>query len=87
MMSIRIPSSLSIRAAAICTAGAIFLTACSGTQTSSGRCAFVDLDHLARPRDFAGRTIICDPKRVSPAFRDQYFPGYTWGDETWTAKR
>ena len=58
------------------------LAACEATPRS-GRCAFVDLEHLSRPRDAAGKTLICDPRRVSAAYRDQYFPGYQWGDETW----
>ena len=58
------------------------LAACEATP-NAGRCAFVDLDHLSRPRDTGGKTMICDPRRVSPAYRDQYFPGYRWGDETW----
>lgn len=58
------------------------LTACEASP-KSGRCAFVDLEHLARPRDFGGKTLICNPKRVSAAYRDRYFPGYQWGDETW----
>ena len=58
------------------------LAACEAAPMSS-RCAFVDLEHLSRPRDAAGKTLICDPRRVSAAYRDQYFPGYQWGDETW----
>ena len=58
------------------------LAGCEATP-KSGRCAFVDTDHLARPQDIAGSTLICNPKRVSAAHRDQYFPGYEWGDEVW----
>ncbi len=78
---------LSMRATTACAAAAMWLTACAASGTSSGQCTFVDTDHLARPRDIAGQTMICDPRRVSPAFREQYFPGYQWGDETWTAAR
>ena len=64
---------------------AAMLTGLAGCEATpkSGRCAFVDVDHLARPLDIAGRTLICNPKRVSAAFRDRYFPGYEWGDEIW----
>lgn len=58
------------------------LAACEASQ-SSGRCEAVALEHLARPSDSAGNRLICDPKRVSAAHREQYFPGYVWGDETW----
>lgn len=58
------------------------LSACATSQPSNS-CAFVDIEHLARPFDIAGKTLICSPKRVSAAYRDQYFPGYVWGDETW----
>ena len=75
-MTVRNPASLAVLGLLI------GLTACEATPRS-GSCAFVDLDHLARPRDIAGKTLICNPKRVSAAYRDQYFPGYQWGDETW----
>ena len=75
-MTVRNPASLAVLALLI------GLTACEATPRS-GRCAFVDLDHLARPRDAGGKTMICNPQRVSAAYRDQYFPGYQWGDETW----
>lgn len=58
------------------------LAACEASQ-SSGRCQAVALEHLARPSNSAGLTMICDPRRVSAAHREQYFPGYVWGDETW----
>ena len=58
------------------------LAACEATPRS-GRCVAVDVDHLARPLDTGGRALICNPRRVSAAFRDRYFPGYEWGDETW----
>lgn len=65
---------------------ALTLAGCE-TSTNANSCAFVAVGHLARPLDTSGRTIICDPKRVSAAHRDRYFPGYVWGDETWTVKR
>ena len=58
------------------------LAACDASPMSS-RCAFVEIEHLARSFDRAGKTMICNPKRVSAAYRDQYFPGYVWGDENW----
>ncbi len=62
------------------------MSACS-TSPSAGKCTFVEVEHLARPFDNAGKTLICSPKRVSAAYRDQYFPGYEWGDESWTVTR
>ena len=66
-------------------AASVLLLALAGCEATprSGRCVAVDVDHLARPLDTGGRALICNPKRVSAAFRDQYFPGYEWGDETW----
>ena len=63
----------------------VVLLLLTGCEANAGRnsCARVDLDHLARPGDMGGKTIICNPKRVSAAHRDDYFPGYQWGDETW----
>lgn len=58
------------------------LAGCEATP-KSGRCAVVDVDHLARPLDIGGRALICNPMRVNAAYRDRYFPGYQWGDETW----
>lgn len=58
------------------------LSACTTSQPSNS-CAFVDIEHLARPFDIAGKTLICSPKRVSAAYREEYFPGYVWGDDRW----
>ncbi len=68
--------------APLCAVAMIGLSACS-ISPSSNSCAYVELEHLARPFDAAGKTRICSPKRVSAAYREQYFPGYVWGDETW----
>lgn len=62
------------------------LAACEASQ-SSGPCTRVPLEHLARPSNSAGLALICDPWRVNAAYREQYFPGYVWGDETWTVKQ
>lgn len=58
------------------------LAACQAAPNANS-CAYVEIEHLARPFDTPGLTRICNPKRVSPAYRDRYFPGYQWGDETW----
>ena len=65
---------------------ALALAGCA-TSSNANRCAFVEIEHLARSFDSAGKTLICSPKRVSAAYRDRYFPGYEWGDETWTVRR
>ncbi|NNG05154.1 MAG: hypothetical protein HKM95_13805 [Inquilinus sp.] len=57
---------------------AIALGACDSLPPPSGDCAFVELEHLARPRDSSGSTLICNPRRVSPAYVDRYFPGFEW---------
>ena len=57
------------------------------TSPNANSCAFVEMEHLARPFEVAGKTLICSPKRVSAAYREQYFPGYVWGDETWAVTR
>lgn len=68
---------------AVCCAAALALLAACETPRPSGRCAYVETQHLSVPRNVAGRSLICDPRRVAPAHRNRYFPGYQWGDETW----
>ncbi len=66
-------------------ASLVILVALSGCEATpkSGRCAAVDTDHLARKTNVTGLRLICDPRRVAAPYRDQYFPGYEWGDEKW----
>lgn len=78
----RVPSGAPPAGALVLSTMLLALAACEATPRS-GRCAVVDVDHLARPLDTGGRALICNPRRVSAAFRDRYFPGYQWGDETW----
>jgi len=86
-MSTQFLIGISMRATTVCAAAAMWLTACAASGTSPGQCTFVATEDLARPRDAAGQVMICDPRRVSPAQRERYFPGYQWGDETWTAAK
>lgn len=74
---------LSVRGLITCAAAIAVLGACE-TSEPSGPCAQVEKRHLAVQRGGGSTTRICNPQRVSPAYREQYFPGYVWGDETWT---
>lgn len=64
-----------------CVAAVAFLVACD-TPRPSGRCAYVASEHLSVARNDAGRSLICDPMRVAPAYRERYFPEIAQGDET-----
>ena len=61
--------------------------ACESSDPGDQPCASVEVEHLARPIQLAGLTIVCNPKHVSAPYRDRYFPGYQWGDETWTTRQ
>ena len=64
-----------------CLAAVAYLAACD-TPRASGRCAYVASEHLSVPRNDAGRSLICDPMRVAPAHREQYFPESARGADT-----
>lgn len=73
-MSRRNLIGLSMRAATVSVAAAMGLTGCESSEPSDG-CVSVRLRHLAVARDGSGTTRVCNPQRVSPAYRERYFPG------------
>ncbi len=74
-MSTRNLIGLSMRSTIVCAAAALFLTACESSSGPTDGCVSVRLQHLAVAREGGGTTRICNPQRVSPAYREQYFPG------------
>ena len=54
------------------------LGACDTLPPAPAECVFVELEHLARPRDGGGNTMVCNPRRISPAYVDLYYPGFDW---------